>query len=72
MAIGIERGPFIRISTSGGLVRLDGSWAWRRGDYRWEVNRRFVHGFGHARVRVNERVDGRGWRAVLVRKDLRT
>jgi len=57
------------ISASGGLVRLDGSWAWRRGDYRWEMSRRSVHGLGHVRVGVNEGVDGRGWRAVLARNN---
>jgi len=55
------------ISTSGGLVRLDELWAWRRGDCRWEMSRRSVHGFGHVRIGVNEGVDGRGWRAVLAR-----
>jgi len=71
MALVIDRCPSTHISTSGGLVRLDGSWAWRRGDRRWEVRRRFVHEFGYVRVGVNEVVDGLGRRAVLARKELR-
>ena len=37
MALGMEKPPFTHISTSGGLVRLDGLLARRKGGSRWEM-----------------------------------
>jgi len=37
MALGMEKPTFTNISTSGGLVRLDGLPARRKGDRRWEM-----------------------------------
>jgi len=37
MALGMDKPPFTHISTSGGLVRLDGLPVRGMGDRRWEM-----------------------------------